>query len=86
MNIYIYFHLVTEFHHKLHEHFCCCQLVAFVFAYLISNIALALKEEEIFFQSLAENLLEFYLLLSGIYFFDRIDKQIQFWQQSISPQ
>ena len=56
-----------------------------MFAYLISNIALALKEEEIFFQSLAENLLEFYLLLNGIFFFDRIDKQIKFGNSPFHP-
>ena len=58
------------------------KLVAFVFSYNMSNIDLVLKGQKIFFRSflvrLGENLLEFYLLLIALLFFDGKNKQIKF--------
>ena len=56
-----------------------CYQVVFMLGYIKANIALILKWQKIVFQSflvrLEENFLEFYLLLTGLFFLDGKDRQ-----------
>ena len=61
------------------------KLVIFLLSYIMSNIAFVFKGQKILFQSfcflvqLGEIFLGFYLLLIGLFFLERKDKQIKFW-------
>ena len=61
--------------------FFIIKLVVFMLANVMPNIALVLKGQKILFQTflvkLGENFLEFYLLLIGLFYLNKKDKQIK---------
>ena len=61
--------------------FFIIKLVVFMHANVMPNIALVLKGQKILFQTflvkLGENFLEFYLLLIGLFYLNKKDKQIK---------
>ena len=79
---------LVHFLHSNYAVFFVIKLIVFVLAYIMPNLALALKGQKLLFLSLVrlgEKFLEFYLFLIGLFFLYRNHKLIKFWWQSIFP-
>ena len=76
---------LVYFLHIISAIFFFNKLVIFLLSHIMSNIAFDFKGQKILFQSfcflvqLGEIFLGFYLLLIGLFFLERKDKQIKFW-------